>query len=356
MTDRMSQSWDEMLEDFRRLGGVAENVRPGTDSDRRAGPEIGLFALDPKEEVRLYVPPKLLVPVAEIRLEGDALTLAAETSVEPAVAEHFVRFQAAFGFGAGAGARCRRLLADLADLPEHVRTHLKPVLPEFLGGFEPPTDERVLNYFLRGRIVQFGGKPVLPTLPGMINHRPDREAFDLSQGLRFAGQFDGEVLTRYSGADAWELFLMLGIVAAQAPAFSLPIECRPQGSPPIRVDRNIIAVDSRDGLPVPQFDRGDDRVTFSHVLLGHRRAPGLPRAAFMRIAPDAGIENPATCFDMIAHINRTWFIELLRRLETVEGDIARAMRAAALMQLDALSCAIGDRLDGGGKAASPTAH
>lgn len=346
MADNKSWSWDEMTDAFRKIGGVIENLRPGGAGDaasggdtRPAGP--GLFAVDPLKEIRIHVPPKLLVPADEVRIENGQLVLADESSVEPAVREFFERFQASYGFGAGAGARCRNFFTELAALPDKIKQHVAPALPSELAAFKAPDDASVLRRFLRGRAVSFGGKPVMPMVAELINHGAEQPFFDLSQGLKHTGKFGGEVLTRYSGGDAWDAFLTLGVASLQVPAFSLPMEMRAKNGKALFVGRRTDASEMLDNVLVPRSELRDDGIVLAHALLGHRRVPGLPRAAFRRVLRDRVFGDADESFDLLAHLNRIWFIDLLGMLDGRSGAVECTMRAAALCQLTALSHAIG---------------
>ncbi len=348
MADKTSWSWDEMTEEFRRLGGVVENLRPGTGGNgsaetggdaKPAGP--GLYAVDPSKEIRLYVPPKLLVPADEVRLENGRLALAAESAVEPAVRDFFERFQAQFGFGAGAGARCGRFFEELASLPENIRQHIKPALPPELATFKAPDDRSLLMRFLRGRAVVFSGKPVMPMVAELVNHGAEQPFFELSQGLRHSGKFAGEVMTRYGGGDAWDAFLTLGIATLQVPAFSLPMELRSKDGKSLFIGRRSEASEMLDEVLVPRVEQREEGFVLAHALLGHRLVPGLPRAAFRRVMRDRDVGYADENFELLAHLNRLWFIDLLGLLDGRTGTLERTMRAAALCQLTSLSHAIG---------------
>lgn len=348
MADNKSWSWDEMTDAFRKIGGAIENLRPGDgdagDDSKPAGP--GLFAVDPQKEIRIYVPPKLLVPADEVRIENGQLVLAAESSVEPAVRDFFERFQGAYGFGAGAGARCRNFFTELAALPDRIKQHIAPALPADIATFKAPDDRAVLTRFLRSRAVSFGGKPVMPMVAELVNHGAEQPFFDLSQGLKHTGKFGGEVLTRYSGGDAWDAFLTLGVASLQVPAFSLPMEMRAKNGKSLFVGRRTDASETLDNVLVPRSEERDDGLVLAHALLGHRRVPGLPRAAFRRVLQDRNLGDADESFDLLSHLNRVWFVDLLGMLDGRTGTVERTMRAAALCQLTALSHAIGATVRG----------
>src|SRR5271163_722956 len=87
--------WEELLREFRELGGVAENVRLGTGSLGR-----GLFVIDPSKPAVLHAPESSLIPVDSLVLRDGQLT----TNVEPLGArgrDFFERYERYFGWGAG---------------------------------------------------------------------------------------------------------------------------------------------------------------------------------------------------------------------------------------------------------------
>ena len=50
--------WDEMLDEFRSLGGIADNIRLGEGRFGR-----GLFPVDTSRPYRIHIPPSLLVNI-----------------------------------------------------------------------------------------------------------------------------------------------------------------------------------------------------------------------------------------------------------------------------------------------------
>ena len=60
-------TWNELLEEFRALGGTAENIRLGRGEFGR-----GLFPIEPGKPVAIHIPNNLLVPVGDWVFEGGA--------------------------------------------------------------------------------------------------------------------------------------------------------------------------------------------------------------------------------------------------------------------------------------------
>jgi hypothetical protein len=96
-----------------------------------------------------------------------------------------------------------------------------------------------------------------------------------------------------------------------------------------------------DEVLVPRLEQRDEGFVLAHALLGHRLVPGLPRAAFRRVMRDRDIGDVDESFELLSHLNRIWFLDLLGMLDGRTGTLERTMRATALCQLTSLSHAIG---------------
>jgi len=72
MHDQPSRLWDELVEEFRALGGTMDNVRLGHGPLGR-----GLFVIDPARPFLVRAPENLLVSVSDIVFENGAPKVAA---------------------------------------------------------------------------------------------------------------------------------------------------------------------------------------------------------------------------------------------------------------------------------------
>ena len=57
----MSENWDFLLSEFRRLGGIADNV-----IQKKGELGRGIFSIDPCKKARIFTPVKLLVKKEDI--------------------------------------------------------------------------------------------------------------------------------------------------------------------------------------------------------------------------------------------------------------------------------------------------
>ena len=66
----MSENWDFLLSEFRRLGGIADNV-----IQKKGELGRGIFSIDPSQKARIFTPEKLLVKKDDIFLENNKLRI-----------------------------------------------------------------------------------------------------------------------------------------------------------------------------------------------------------------------------------------------------------------------------------------
>ena len=89
-------NWEDLLTEFRALGGVADNV-----AIRQGSLGRGVFPVDPEKPVRLRAAPNLLVPSADTELRGGRLVVKASSNLGERERIFFERYQQEFLWGAG---------------------------------------------------------------------------------------------------------------------------------------------------------------------------------------------------------------------------------------------------------------
>ena len=66
----MGETWDFLLSEFRRLGGIADNVIQQKGKYGR-----GIFSINPSQKARIFTPTKLLIKKEDIFLENNKLRI-----------------------------------------------------------------------------------------------------------------------------------------------------------------------------------------------------------------------------------------------------------------------------------------
>lgn len=329
-------AFDDMLDEFRALGGTADNVGIGQGALGR-----GLFAADPAKPVVIRVPENLLLDAGDVAFEQGRLR-AGPTSKLGAREKSFLEsYYERFSWGDEGRAEIARIFEQAAALPPDLR-HALHAVHRCGDWFLDATDALVQDRFLHSRSVTYKGRVVMMPVVELANHGAGPD-FGVSDGVTIGGVFPGEVLIRYSDTDAFGVFLNWGFASPQSVALSIRLAgAVEQTRLKIGRDMDRFTVAERTKIPV-LAPGGDGMPVLSFLMIGHRQFPRFPRGIFYKVMRQAGFAGVEESFDTIHHANRMHFLDLLLALEGVEAPIAHTLRRMALYQLQDMSFCIGAR-------------
>ncbi len=331
----MSGAWDELLEEFRNLGGTAQNVRLGEGALGR-----GLFAIDPGVPVRVEVPGSLLVDAQSVVFENGALKLAGGASIGARERKFIEDYHAHLSWGGGGRAEIVRILEQAQELPKELRREL--VFEHRCGRwFEDFSERLVEQQFVASRRIAWRGRNVMMPILDLANHGSGG-TFEPGEALRLETLTSGEVLVRYSDTDSYGVFLSWGFAGEQAQALSIDLVGEIQ-STELAIGRGFGDTKSDKRPWIPELRAGQGAAQLDFLMLGNRFYPRLPRGIFRRVMRDGGFGGVDEGFDVIQHVNRSHFLRLLGAVETLGGPMAHTLRTMARHQLEALSFCIGAR-------------
>lgn len=330
ITDR---AWQEMLDEFRVLGGTAENVRLGYGAFGR-----GIFPVDPAKPVVIRIPDSMLVPLDHVTFDNDVFRVSDASWISERGRNFLEQYERDFAWGTGARAEIETVLAGMQALPENLRERLAK---NFLDNLpQPVIPELVQKVFLRTRAISSGDRPVVMPIIELANHGGSAR-YDTTWGVSLQGQFEGEVLVRYSvPADPYGVFSSWLFPSQEPLAFSIPITYN-MGGRELRIGR---AFEEDEPAPwIPKISVTGNTVSLNYMLLGHQQFPRVPRAAFYKALANAGLEPQNEAFEAIQHANRQLFLDLIGELEGIDSPAVRPLRTMARYQLNALSSYFGIR-------------
>ncbi len=333
----LSWTWDEMLVEFRALGGTADNV------ERREGPfGFGLFPIDPGRPVLLNAPATMLVPKRHVRQVGDDLVVAEDSGLDARVRDFFTRYQRTFSWGVVAPTYDDNFAQQLSSLPDEIRGAFERIgikIEAHVGQLPTP-----FKRFTKSRCIFHHDDVKFMPMIELLNHSSQYPTYDTRDGVRVAGTFPGEVLVDYGPADSLSRFFSHQFISDESRAFSLPI------SLPITNGNNLIvgrAIHERQLasafalLPVRQEE--GDRVVLSHLMLGNERMPRMPRTIFRHLLPALASEQSDELFQLIVRANMLLLLGLLEVLEVHDGPMVRQLRSVVRLQFKGIAQSFGAR-------------
>ncbi len=321
-----------MLEEFRTLGGVAENIRLAEGPFGR-----GLFPIDPSKPVHINIPENLLVSVDHVTVENNQFRVSSESPVSARERAFLEAYERDFAWGPGRSAM-ERFLSAMNELPEDLRGTLSTKFG--LGRFfHPLSPDSLKDWFFTTRMINHSGRAVVMPIVEMANHG-GTASYDARSGMGLHGLFGSEVLVRYvPSADPLLMFQNWGFAPNEPMGFSLSVQTKFAGRP-LDIGREF-----RDSsVPfVPTTTVKDDRIVLSFVLLGHKNYPRVAKGAFRRALASVKLADPDELYDFIQFANRQDFLDLLSKLEGLDLAAVPPLRNLALNQLAALSWHFGVR-------------
>jgi hypothetical protein len=333
--------WAQMLDEFRALGGVADNVE-----QRKGRWGNGLFPIDPLQPVKVSVPEDLLVATDDLVLEGEDLVVRQGAPVSPPVRDFMNRYQREFSWGADGRRGVESFEVGLKQLPKPLLARLQDLRILNLDVRHKGEWGQVLRQrFLVSRQIDFHERKVIMPVMELVNHDPASPGYAIGRSIDIAGTFADEVTVNYSPtSDPLLRFLNYGFASPEPQAFSLPMRLLLPPSDIVLVV-SVVPGDMRmEGkVPLPTVKEEGNALKFSHFRIGMERAPRLPKSIARQIL--AGKLAADAADEALERVRSANQVELCRLLELCEGssEIVRDFRRALTYQLRAMAYCYGAR-------------
>lgn len=329
--------WEELVGEFRSLGGIADNVALGRGPFGR-----GLFAIDPAKPVEVRTPESLLVPGEDVEIRDGQLVARSSANLGKRERAFFDRYQRRFSWGAGVFDQLWQAQQHWHELPLEIMATVRRMGAVDYYRFSAPSNEVCLRHYIKSRAISCQGRICIVPMVELANHSSESPGYLTASGVAIKGAFGGEVLVRYNPGDPWQMTTGFGFADVAYFAHSLPISMNFDGYR-IEIGRNFAESEVKAAVIFPRLAVDKDIVRLSFLNLGMRLAPRLPQSVFYRLMSKTPIQKPDELFDRIQHHNRIQFITLLRKINNHNGEMISLLREAALNQLEALSACFGTR-------------
>jgi hypothetical protein len=328
------RQWDEMLDEFRALGGTADNICLKQGAYGR-----GLFPRDPSRRIRVHIPEALLVDIKHVTIANGAARIDDAAGISERARQFLESYQRDFAWGVA-----RQDIEDLLQMMHEAPAELRDVLDSPFNAehwLVGPSEEATRDRFFWTRAIGYNGLRAVIPIVELANHG-EGALYECGNGVGLSGRFHGEVLVRYNTCDPLDMFVHWGFPSPEPFAVSLQLG--------LKSDAGLLVVGRGDMLEMPDrrpffpdVSIAGDQITLSYMMLGHKKYPRLARGIFYKIMRDAGRPRPEAAFDEIQHINRMQCFRLLELSELAAQPLGALLRRVARYQLEAMSHNVGTR-------------
>ena len=281
----MDTSFQQILERFAALGGIAENV-----CQREGDFGRGIFPIDPSCSAKIMTPMNLMIDRGNVVIHGGEVVIKDKTYYSSSESKFLETYYNSYSWGGNGNSDSAAFLKFIESSSESVKTQL------FRCGFVDKkylhfcnTEEHLLSRFIDERAVSFRNRSVLAPVWEFVNHSSFVPPLRITlYGVETPplGSASGEVLFKYSGKNSpMSMWKKYGFACKCIVAYSIPFQ--------INVSNESLCVSCSGQLGLgsnesKSFSKVADTFLIKSLPVGCLSA-GLPFAAFESILCPAGL-------------------------------------------------------------------
>ena len=290
----MGENWNFLLSEFRRLGGIADNVIQKEGKYGR-----GIFPFDPTLKARIFTPTKLLVKKDDIFLENNKLRIKNDKEYDQEIRNFFNLYQDNFSWGSGGKETTELFEKGLSLFTPNLKKLIKKyALVDLEERHKGKWDDVIKNQFLNARAVTLKNRSVIAPIWELVNHKVKSFNFVISDEGISTPNYPAssyEITHVYSDMSSLKCFFNYSFFSEETIVFSIPfsvniqnigihISCRGRSlkNDNMKIERygNQIILD---GLPIADVNYPRLPYEYFNEILKKIGNVNIPRDVLMKI-------------------------------------------------------------------------
>tara|TARA_Y100001978_G_C23661855_1_gene419094 strand:+ start:234 stop:1226 length:993 start_codon:yes stop_codon:yes gene_type:complete len=163
----MKDSWDFLLSEFRRLGGIAENICQKEGEYGR-----GIFSVNPSLRSRIFTPSKLFIKKDDIYLKDNKLRIKKDKKYDQEIRDFFNFYQDNFSWGTGGRETTEAFEKGLSLFNSNLKKLIKKyILVDIEERHKGEWNNVIKNKFLDARSINYKGTSFIVPIWDLVNHK-----------------------------------------------------------------------------------------------------------------------------------------------------------------------------------------
>ena len=328
----MENKWDFLLSEFRRLGGIADNVCQKEGDYGR-----GIFSIDPSLKARIFTPSKLLIKKDDILLEDNKLRIKKDKEYNQEIRNFFNFYQDNFSWGSGGKETTELFEKGLSLFNSNLKGLIKQyVLVDLDERHQGTWDNVIKNQFLNTRGVKFRNISVIAPIWELVNHKVKSLPFFITrEGISTPNYppSNYELRMSYSNLSPLNRFFSYGFFSEESMVFSLPFT--------INIDNvGVNFVCKGMGLQDDsmKIERSGDRVIIEGLPIADANHSRLPYNYFNEINKRIGdIDLSKDLLLKIFELNILIRKKILNESHLIENEVANTLTKVMLYEINLIS-------------------
>ena len=221
----MNDSWDFLLSEFRRLGGIADNI-----CQKKGKYGRGIFSVNPNLKARIFVPAKLFIKKEDIYLKDEKLRIKNDKEYDQEIKNFFNFYQDNFSWGFGGRETTEFFEKGLSLFNPNLKELIKKYALVDIDLRHSEEWENVLKtQFLNARKVKFENNNVIAPVWELVNHKVRSLSFITNnEGISTPNHLppNGEIRHSYNDMSSLGRFFLYGFFSQETMVFSIPFSLK----------------------------------------------------------------------------------------------------------------------------------
>jgi hypothetical protein len=326
----MDDNWNFLLSEFRRLGGIADNVCQKEGEYGR-----GVFSVNPSLRARIFTPSKLMVKKDDIYLEDNKLRIKKDKEYNQEIRDFFTFYQDNFSWGSGGKETTELFEKGLSlfnsNLKELIKKH---ALVDLEKRHKEKWDNIIKNQFLNARAFKFRNSSFVVPLVELVNHKV--------RSLPYIANNDGistpnypasncEIRQSYSDLSPLNCFFTYGFYSEETIIFSIPFKINIE-------DINICCKGMCLNNDSMKIERSANEIIFEGLPIADVNHPRLPYDYFDEIIRKIGNSNiPQDLLLKIFQYNISIRKKILVESQLIENEVSNILTKVMLYEINLIS-------------------
>jgi hypothetical protein len=331
----LKMEFTEILEKFRALGGIADNVELRTGLFGR-----GIFPIKSNLPIKIITPTHLLVSPSWLKLDRENhIRINPKLNLDPAFIDFYESYQQFYGWSNVGINELSDYHNELIKLPKSIKQFLL-LFGWQNSDFDKKNIRDYLNEYLSSRQIRIGNESKLMPIVELINHSHDGMQYLASEGVRFEGTFKDEVLACYHGSfDAIHFFRIYHFNSESTTVLSCDVKIDVPNIGSINISRFDAMVDIKDGVIIPRMVKKKNGIQIDFLELINNKNKQTPRHVFINGMRqfDVSLLVANQIFDGLIEHNRKAYTDLIAECRLSNNKVAKQLECIALNQLKLLT-------------------
>ena len=314
----MNDKWDILLSEFRRLGGIADNVCQREGENGR-----GIFPIDPALSARIFTPSQLLVKQDDIYLKDNKLRIKKDKEYNHEIRNFFNFYQDNFSWGSGGKETTELFEKGLSSFKSNLKELIKKyALVDLEERHKGKWDEVLKKQFLNARAVYFRNIYVIAPVWDLVNYKVKSLPFFITrEGISTPNYppSNYEIRHSYSNLSPLNRFFSYGFFSEESMVFSFPFT--------INIDNvgvNIVCKGRGLQDDSMKIERFDDKVIIEGLPISDVNHPRLPHDYFDEIVRRIGnINIPQDFLLKIFQLNIAIRKKIIYESESLDNEVSK---------------------------------